>query len=65
MNDQLKEYATLVQLMRTTQKDYFRAGGNTLSKRDLLSQSKQLERQVDEATEQILDPKEKTGNLFD
>lgn len=58
-SNQLEEYAELVRQMRAVQKRWF--GGDKSSA--TLQESKRLERQVDRATDAILNPPEPT--LFD
>jgi hypothetical protein len=48
---EIKEYAALVERMRTAQNEYFRTRAGSI-----LAVSKSIEKKVDEATESILGP---------
>lgn len=54
----IAEFAILVKEMRDCQKKYFRS-----RLRDALNQSKELEREVDQAIKEILNPQPQ-GSLF-
>jgi hypothetical protein len=51
------ELAALVRDMRKAQKEYFKATYGTIEKSRWLDESKRLEKAVDEAVKNILDPK--------
>ena len=56
----LGEYAQLVKEMRAAQKEFFRTPrDDEARRRDTVSRSKELERRVDRATEDILDTQAK------
>jgi hypothetical protein len=54
MQPTLKEFALLVQKLRTAQRGYFKAQPGTAAKYTFLDESKKLEKQVDQALEDVL-----------
>lgn len=60
-----KEFVELVAEMRSKQKEYFRARKNpNIDGREILQESKRLEREVDKAIDAILNPQNDIGTLF-
>lgn len=60
-----KEFIELVAEMRSKQKEYFRARKNqNIDSREILQESKRLEREVDKAIDAILNPQNDIGTLF-
>ncbi len=60
-----KEFVELVAEMRSKQKEYFRTRKNpNIDSREILQESKRLEREVDKAIVAILNSQNDIGTLF-
>jgi len=65
-NEKLIELANLVKRMRSVQKEFFQKGKTMgqYERTKLVYDAKKLETEVDEAIENVLNPKPEQGKLF-